>query len=144
MASSEITLDAVPSASDIAAAAWNACANPKGDPDAIENLDTLASPGTSSDSCLDSKGGYNPFFSHAFFAAAEGSGSACARTGWGPRHLVAKLDGKIAGIVPCYLKSHSQGEYVFDRGWADAYERAGGRYYPKLQASVPFTPATGP
>ena len=57
---------------------------------------------------------------------------------------MARLDGKIAGIVPCYLKSHSQGEYVFDRGWADAYERAGGRYYPKLQASVPFTPATGP
>ena len=57
---------------------------------------------------------------------------------------VAKLDGAIVGIVPCYLKSHSQGEYVFDRGWADAYERAGGRYYPKLQASVPFTPATGP
>ena len=51
---------------------------------------------------------------------------------------------RIAGIVPCYLKSHSQGEYVFDRGWADAYERAGGRYYPKLQVSVPFTPATGP
>ena len=61
-----------------------------------------------------------------------------------PRHLLARLDGEIAGIVPCYLKSHSQGEYVFDRGWADAYERAGGRYYPKLQASVPFTPATGP
>ena len=59
-------------------------------------------------------------------------------------NLVAKVDDRIAGIVPCYLKSHSQGEYVFDRGWADAYERAGGRYYPKLQASVPFTPATGP
>ena len=87
---------------------------------------------------------YNPFISHAFFAAAEASGSATARTGWGARHLIAKLDGKIAGIVPCYLKSHSQGEYVFDRGWADAYERAGGRYYPKLQTSVPFTPATGP
>ena len=57
---------------------------------------------------------------------------------------LARLDGEIAGIVPCYLKSHSQGEYVFDRGWADAYERAGGRYYPKLQVSVPFTPATGP
>ena len=87
---------------------------------------------------------YNPFVSHAFFSAVEASGSACARTGWGPRHLLAQLDGAIAGIVPCYLKSHSQGEYVFDRGWADAYERAGGRYYPKLQASVPFTPATGP
>ena len=90
------------------------------------------------------KAAYNPFVSHAFFSALEASGSACARTGWGPRHLVARLDGEIAGIVPCYLKSHSQGEYVFDRGWADAYERAGGRYYPKLQVSVPFTPATGP
>ena len=87
---------------------------------------------------------YNPFVSHAFFSALEAVRSACARTGWGPRHLVAQLDGNIAGMVPCYLKSHSQGEYVFDRGWADAYERAGGRYYPKLQASVPFTPATGP
>src|SRR4051812_36120114 len=144
MASSEITLEAVPSASDIPAAEWDACANPKVDPNAIENLDTLASPGTAGDSCSDSKPAYNPFVSHAFFAAAEVSGSACARTGWGPRHLLARLDGKIAGIVPCYLKSHSQGEYVFDRGWADAYERAGGRYYPKLQASVPFTPATGP
>ena len=60
------------------------------------------------------------------------------------RHLLARARRQIAGIVPCYLKSHSQGEYVFDRGWADAYERAGGRYYPKLQVSVPFTPATGP
>jgi len=144
MTSSEITLEAVPTASDIPAAEWDACANRKADPDSLENLDTLASPGTSGDSCRDSRVDYNPFVSHAFFSAAEASGSACARTGWGPRHLVARLEGKIAGIVPCYLKSHSQGEYVFDRGWADAYERAGGRYYPKLQASVPFTPATGP
>src|SRR5437773_1715357 len=144
MASSEITLEAVPSASDIPAAEWDACANPKADPNSLENLDTLASLVASGDSCLSSRVDYNPFVSHAFFAAAEASGSACARTGWGPRHLVARLDGKTAGIVPCYLKSHSQGEYVFDRGWADAYERAGGRYYPKLQASVPFTPATGP
>ena len=141
MASSEITLEAVPSVSDIKAADWDACANPPGDPNSLENLDTLAASGSQSDSC---KPAYNPFVSHAFFAAAEASGSACARTGWGPRHLLARLDGEIAGIVPCYLKSHSQGEYVFDRGWADAYERAGGRYYPKLQASVPFTPATGP
>ena len=144
MASSEIILEAVPSVTDIPAAEWDACAHPKLDPDRLENLDTLASPGASGDSCLDSRVGYNPFVSHAFFAAAEASGSACARTGWGPRHLLARLDGDIAGIVPCYLKSHSQGEYVFDRGWADAYERAGGHYYPKLQASVPFTPATGP
>src|SRR6478735_7049634 len=137
MASSEITLEAVPSVSDIKAADWDACANPKPDPNSLENFDTLAA----SDS---RKSAYNPFISHAFFAAAEASGSACARTGWGGRHLLARLNGEIAGIVPCYLKSHSQGEYVFDRGWADAYERAGGRYYPKLQASVPFTPATGP
>src|SRR6266566_6715035 len=141
MASSEITLEAVPSVSDIKAADWDACANPPGDPNGLEHLDTLAASGSQSGSC---KLAYNPFVSHAFFAAAEASGSACARTGWGPRHLLARLEGKIAGIVPCYLKSHSQGEYVFDRGWADAYERAGGRYYPKLQASVPFTPATGP
>jgi hypothetical protein len=137
MASSEITLEAVPSAGDIPAADWDACANPRPDPDSLNGLDTLAS-------CTETKPAYNPFVSHAFFSAAERSGSATARTGWGPRHLIAKLDGMIAGIVPCYLKSHSQGEYVFDRGWADAYERAGGRYYPKLQCSVPFTPATGP
>src|SRR5947209_13911319 len=144
MASSEITLEAVPAVSDIKAEEWDACANPRRDPNSLDNLDTLASPGAANDSTACLGHVYNPFVSHAFFAAAEASGSACARTGWGPRHLLARLDGKIAGIVPCYLKSHSQGEYVFDRGWADAYERAGGRYYPKLQASVPFTPATGP
>src|SRR5207248_3331596 len=132
MASPEITLEAVPSVSDIAAEDWDACANPL-------VLSTVAA-----DSCANSRPAYNPFISHAFFAACEGSGSATARTGWAPRHLIAKIGGTVAGIVPCYLKSHSQGEYVFDRGWADAYERAGGRYYPKLQASVPFTPATGP
>jgi len=130
MASSEITLEALPSVSDISAADWDACANPL--------ADVLAT------SCNDTAQSYNPFVSHAFFSAAETSGAATVRTGWGPRHLVAKVDERIVGIVPCYLKSHSQGEYVFDRGWADAYERAGGRYYPKLQASVPFTPATGP
>jgi predicted N-acyltransferase len=143
MASSEITLEAVSSVSQIPAADWDACANPAVEP-GLENLDTLASPGVPGASCAGSRPPYNPFVSHAFFSAVEASGSACARTGWGPRHLIARLDGAIAGIVPCYLKSHSQGEYVFDRGWADAYERAGGRYYPKLQASVPFTPATGP
>lgn len=141
MAASEITLEAVPSVSDIPAADWDACANPKGDTARLENLDTLAPAG---DSCTASTTYYNPFVSHAFFAAAEASGSATPRTGWAARHLVAKLDDRIVGIAPCYLKNHSQGEYVFDRGWADAYERAGGRYYPKLQASVPFTPATGP
>src|SRR6266404_4072798 len=144
MDSSEITLEAVSSVSQIPAEDWDACANPASDPNSLNDLDTLASHITPSDSCTSSRHHYNPFVSHAFFSALEGSGSACPRTGWGPRHLLARLDGAIAGIVLCYLKSHSQGEYVFDRGWADAYERAGGRYYPKLQASVPFTPATGP
>jgi predicted N-acyltransferase len=144
MASSEITLEAVSSISQIAAPEWDACANPVPDPDSLESLDTLAPSGSPEAAPVGSRHPYNPFVSHAFFAALEASKSACARTGWGPRHLLAKRDGKIAGIVPCFLKSHSQGEYVFDRGWADAYERAGGQYYPKLQASVPFTPATGP
>jgi predicted N-acyltransferase len=140
MASSEITLEAVSSAADVAADDWNACANPH----SIARKCNGASSGARLDSSADPKPYYNPFVSHAFFSALEKSGSATPRTGWAARHLLAKLDGRIAGLVPCYLKSHSQGEYVFDRGWADAYERAGGRYYPKLQASVPFTPATGP
>jgi hypothetical protein len=144
MASSEITLEAVSSIGQIPAQDWNACANPTADTHNLNSLDALASSSAATDSCAGSESGYNPFVSHEFFSALEASGSACARTGWGPRHLLARLDGAIAGIVPCYLKSHSQGEYVFDRGWADAYERAGGRYYPKLQASVPFTPAAGP
>src|SRR6201996_9285422 len=134
MESSEIPLEPVPSFSYIAPADWDACANPAADGSSLENLDTLGP----ADSGASSTSRYNPFVSHAFFSALETSGSAIARTGWGARHLLARLDGMIAGIVPCYLKSHSQGEYVFDRGWADAYERAGGRYYPKLQASVPF------
>jgi predicted N-acyltransferase len=142
MASPEITLEAVPSVGDISPADWDACANPQAK--LVNDLDSLLPEGSSGSSCAGLKPAYNPFVSHAFFLAAEDSGSAIARTGWLPRHLVAKVDDRIAGIVPCYLKSHSQGEYVFDRGWADAYERAGGRYYPKLQASVPFTPATGP
>jgi predicted N-acyltransferase len=144
MASSEISLEAVSSVSQIPADEWDACANPRTGPGSLDGLDTPASSDFSDDSRRKSADSYNPFVSHAFFSALEASNSACARTGWGPRHLIARLDGAIVGIVPCYLKSHSQGEYVFDRGWADAYERAGGRYYPKLQASVPFTPATGP
>jgi hypothetical protein len=88
---------------------------------------------------------YNPFISHAFLSALEDSGCASADTGWLPQFLVLENpEGETAAALPCYLKSHSQGEYVFDHGWADAYERAGGRYYPKLQCSVPFTPVTGP
>jgi predicted N-acyltransferase len=110
----------VQSIAEIDAAAWDACANP-GAPIAD-----------------------NPFLAHAFLDALERSGSATARTGWQPFHLVLD-DGndEIVGVVPMYLKGHSRGEYVFDHAWADAWHRAGGRYYPKLQVSVPFTPATG-
>jgi uncharacterized protein len=87
---------------------------------------------------------FNPLVSHAFFAALEDSGSAVAKTGWAGTHVILKEHDEIVGIAPCYLKSHSQGEYVFDHAFADAYHRAGGRYYPKLQTSVPFSPVTGP
>jgi uncharacterized protein len=103
----------------IGAAAWDSCANPDGE----------ALP--------------YPFTRHAFIAALEDSGSATARTGWRPVHLVLERDEKPVALLPLYLKSHSYGEYVFDHGWAEAFSRAGGRYYPKLQASVPFTPVTG-
>ena len=88
---------------------------------------------------------YNPFVSHAFLSSLEESGCATAETGWLGQHLLLEDDnGNLLGALPAYLKNHSQGEYVFDHGWADAFERAGGAYYPKLQASIPFTPATGP
>ena len=87
----------------------------------------------------------NPFVSHAFLSALEDSGCVGEATGWLPQHLVLEdPQGASIAAAPAYLKGHSQGEYVFDQGWADAFERAGGRYYPKLQMSVPFTPATGP
>jgi predicted N-acyltransferase len=87
----------------------------------------------------------NPFVSHAFLLSLEQSHSVGGRTGWQPRHLLLETaEGELVGAAPCYLKSHSKGEYVFDHGWADAFERAGGDYYPKLQVAVPFTPVTGP
>jgi predicted N-acyltransferase len=99
-------------------------------------------PGPAWDACA---GVDNPFVAHAFFAALEQSGSATRETGWLPQHVIVQdAAGAVAGVMPLYLKSHSYGEYVFDHGWAEAFERAGGRYYPKLQSSVPFTPVTGP
>lgn len=89
----------------------------------------------------------NPFVCHAFLSALETSGSVGGDTGWLPYHMVIKRSGADAlpvACMPLYAKSHSYGEYVFDHGWADALERAGGRYYPKLQSSIPFTPAAGP
>jgi predicted N-acyltransferase len=89
-------------------------------------------------------GAGNPFVSHAFLAAVEDSGSAGARTGWLPQHAALRdADGRLVAVAPMYAKSHSYGEYVFDHGWAHAFERAGGRYYPKLQVAVPFSPVPG-
>ncbi len=87
----------------------------------------------------------NPFVSHAFLSALEDSGSATAERGWLPQHAALRDEaGRLVACAPCYAKSHSQGEYVFDHGWADAIERAGGQYYPKLQVAVPFSPVPGP
>lgn len=119
-----VTIRLIPSVTEVDAAVWDALANPaKGE--ATSNFS------------------YNPFLSHAFYLALEKSRSAVAETGWQGQHMVLEEDDQILGILPCYMKYHSQGEYVFDHGWADAFERAGGDYYPKLQATVPFTPASG-
>jgi predicted N-acyltransferase len=114
-----------------------------GDPARVRVIERLAEvPAAEWDACA---GGDNPFLSHAFLDALEASGSATTETGWLPQHLLAEdAEGRLIGAVPLYLKSHSYGEYVFDHGWAQAYERAGGSYYPKLQSAVPFTPVTGP
>ncbi len=138
----ELTLRVANSIGDVTAEAWDACANPAwpdrgngadGPCPAVANLQSSA---------LGDR--YNPFISHDLLSALELSQSVRGRTGWQPMHLIAEdAQGVLLGAVPCYVKSHSRGEYVFDHGWADAYERAGGSYYPKLQVSVPFTPATG-
>ena len=110
-----LTLEVVESLKSIEAADWDACA------------------------------GGNPFLSHGFLSALEDSGSATAETGWQPLHTVLKgSDGRIMACAPLYLKNHSYGEYVFDHGWAEAFQRAGGNYYPKLQGGVPFSPVGGP
>ena len=95
------------------------------------------------DACASSAG--DPFLAVAFLDACEASGSAVPQQGWAGRHLsLADETGRVLGVMPLWLKGHSQGEYVFDHSWADAYQRAGGRYYPKLLSAVPFTPVTGP
>jgi uncharacterized protein len=124
----------LPALAEISRAEWDACANPDW---------SGRQPGGAAEHAP-SWQAYNPFVSWNFLQALEESGSVSARAGWTPRHAVLEGDGTAAAVMPCYLKSHSNGEYVFDWGWADAYERAGGKYYPKLQASVPFTPVTGP
>ena len=94
--------------------------------------------------CVQTGASYNPFISHAFLAALEKSNSVCENAGWVPRHLLLESQGQAVGAAPAYLKLHSRGEYIFDHHWADAYQRAGGQYYPKLLIAAPFTPATGP
>jgi hypothetical protein len=147
MTSTDLRIRVVPAIRDIEAAAWDACANPPESAPAADGpplaAEGAASCAPTAEASVQGEA-YNPFISHAFLEALETSSSATARTGWQPQHLVAEgEDGTVVGVVPCYLKSHSRGEYVFDRGWAEAYEHAGGDYYPKLQVSVPFTPATG-
>ncbi len=112
------------------------------EPATVKVLGSLGEvPAAQWDACA---GADDPFLSHAFLSALEDSGSVSARSGWLPRHLVVEDGaGTVIAAAPMYLKSHSYGEYVFDWSWADAYERAGGRYYPKLQSAVPFTPVSG-
>ncbi|ETX28022.1 GNAT family N-acetyltransferase [Roseivivax isoporae] len=117
-----ITLSAHERLDDIGQATWDACACPE-----------AAEGGRPRD----------PFTTYRFLSALERSGSVGAGSGWDPRYLTVEADGEVIACAPLYVKSHSQGEYIFDHAFANAYERAGGRYYPKLQVAVPFTPATG-
>ncbi len=121
MADTRIEIDVLDRIDRIDPADWDACACPEAD--AGRPID--------------------PFTTHRFLGALEASGSVGPGTGWAPRHLVARAGGQVVACAPLYAKGHSQGEYIFDFNWAHAYEQAGGRYYPKLQIAVPFTPATG-
>ncbi len=122
MDQAQIEIQVIRSLSEIPAVEWDSCASP-------ESQDG-GRPG-------------DPFTTHRFLSALEDSGSVGPGTGWQPQYLTAYLDGLLIACAPMYAKSHSQGEYIFDHNWAHAYENAGGRYYPKLQIAVPFTPATG-
>ena len=136
----EVTLRVAKSISEVAAEAWDACANPA----ACAQGNRVAHLALTTFQDFELAEQYNPFISHEFLSSLEDSQSVGGRSGWQPLHLLAEdTNGTLVGAVPCYVKSHSRGEYVFDHGWAEAYERAGGSYYPKLQVSVPFTPATG-
>lgn len=133
------TVQIAQSIGDIDAAQWDACANP------TTPSGTLAVDGVGEiveDAAQRER--FNPFVTHAFLKALETSKSVGGRSGWTPTHvLVENKAGRLMAVAPCYLKTHSMGEYVFDHAWADAYTRAGLDYYPKLQVCVPFTPATG-
>jgi len=124
----ELSVEVLGAITEVDAASWDSCARPA----------------ASEVSKIDQELAYNPFTSHDFLSALEESKSVGGRSGWLVQHLLVKTaNGALLAAAPCYAKTHSRGEYVFDRGWAEAYERAGGSYYPKLQVAVPFTPATG-
>jgi uncharacterized protein len=136
----ELRISAVNAIGGVDQAAWDACANPAARCSQTADTAEIAPPAP--DPFQDSV--YNPFISHSFLAALEKSKSVGRQSGWQVQHLlVTDANDTLLAAAPCYIKSHSRGEYVFDRGWAEAYERAGGAYYPKLQVAVPFTPATG-
>ena len=149
----ELRIRIVSSIEEVAAADWDACARellPSTRRTFGSNLNVLhedkLSPCEGNLSPELSTQGYfnNPFTSHGFLSSVEASKSVGGRSGWQPRHLLAEdAGGALLGAAPCYVKTHSRGEYVFDHGWAEAFERAGGDYYPKLQVAVPFTPVTG-
>ena len=145
MSDTEIQIRIAQSLAGIPAAAWNLCAAGTAINAAKIGEEIKLTHEDNSSPKLSTRGQCNnPFISHEFLLSLEESASVGGRTGWQPRHLLAESrDGGLLGVAPCYLKSHSRGEYVFDRGWAEAFERAGGDYYPKLQVAVPFTPVTG-
>jgi len=123
----------------VPAAEWDVCAGGADAPLKVSDEDEFSAQlSTQGHPC-------NPFVSHDFLSSLEQAKTVGGRSGWQPRHLLAEnAEGHLLGVAPCYVKSHSRGEYVFDHGWADAYDRAGGDYYPKLQVAVPFTPVPGP
>lgn len=137
---SDLRVRLVPSFADIDPAAWDACANPHSD-----THNPLGSRALREDADVSPQAErFNPFLTHAFLSTCEASGSAVGRTGWGGAHVLVEDDsGRLVAAAPTWLKSHSMGEYVFDWSWAEAYERAGGNYYPKLLVGVPFTPVQG-
>jgi len=143
----ELRVRIAPSIGEVDPAEWDACADCDLPTELKPSLeDNLSSREDNLAPKLSTRGYIsNPFISHDFLSSIEASNSVGGRSGWQPRHLLAEdASGRLLGAAPCYVKSHSRGEYVFDAGWAEAFERAGGDYYPKLQVAVPFTPVTGP
>ena len=122
MTNSEISIKIVDTLLSVSETDWDACAAPE---------------------TLDKSRPFDPFTTYRFLRALEDSGSVGNATGWYPYYILALIGNQLLGCAPMYVKTHSQGEYIFDHAWANAYERAGGKYYPKIQVAVPFTPVPG-